>query len=366
MPALRRPVGAEIVAVEARPLDAPMTEPFEIAGGSSSRLRNVLVRLRLADGTVGFGEGAPLEAFNDDTQEAALAAAAKAGRALLGEDSDRLRPSLERVEELLPRGPGAARAALGMALADAWGRRRRLPLRLLFGGASARVRSDVTVTIVPAAEAAAAARRIVALGVDTIKIKIGRSLEDDEARVRAVAATRRGLRLILDANQGYGPRETLALLRRLRRAGVEPALLEQPAAKDDWKGLADVARLGRVPVAADESVSSRADALRLAARRVVQVVNVKLMKCGLLEAWDIALICRAAGLGLMAGGMVETRLAMACAAHLAAGVGGFAFVDLDTPLWLAKDPMRPAGPRFGRGGWWELARVEAGIGVRPK
>jgi L-alanine-DL-glutamate epimerase-like enolase superfamily enzyme len=363
MPALR-PVDSRIADVEVFPLDVPMNEPFEIAGGSSAEVRNVLARVRLKDGTIGYGEGAPLSAFNDDTQAGALKAAKKAGRALIGEDCDRLRLNLQRVETLLPAGPGPARAALGMALADAWGRRHKLPLRLLFGGADHRVRSDVTVTIVPPDAARAAARRIVALGVDTIKIKIGKDLDEDEERVRAVHSVKKGLRLILDANQGYGPRQALALLRRLRRARVEPALFEQPAAKDDWQGLADVHRLGRIAVAADESVSSRADALKMAKRRCVQVVNIKLMKCGLLEAWDIALISRAAGLELMAGGMIETSLAMACAAHLAAGIGGFTYIDLDTPLWLAKDPM--TGVKFGRGGWYDLSRVTAGIGVRPK
>lgn len=341
-----------------------MKEPFEIAGGSSTEVRNVLVRARLSDGTVGWGEGAPLSAFNADTQKDTLAAARKAAKSLVGRDADGLRPLLEGVEGALGAERGAARAAVGMALADAWAKRRGLPLRLVFGGAGSRVESDVTVTIVPAEQARAAAKTIVGLGVRTIKIKIGKDLEEDEARVRAVASVRRGLRLILDANQGYDAKKALRLLARLRKARIEPALFEQPCEKDDWKGLADVHRLGRVDVAADESVSSRADALRMASVKAAQVVNVKLMKCGLLEAWDIALICRAAGLGLMAGGMVETSLAMACAAHLAAGVGGFSYIDLDTPLWLARDPMR--GVKFGRGGVYDLSRVAKGIGVAPK
>lgn len=354
---------AVVASIDVEPLDVAMNEPFEIAGGASTAVRNVLARATLSDGCVGWGEGAPLSAFNAETQRTTLLAARRAARRLEGAPADGWRPLLEQVETLLPQG-GAARAALGMALLDAWARRARLPLRLLFGGAGNRVRSDVTVTIVPAPQARAATRRILALGVDTIKIKIGKDLDDDVERVRAVAGTRRGLRLILDANQGYDPRRALRLLRRLRAAGVEPALFEQPAAKDDWRGLADVHRLGRIDVAADESVGSRADAVKAARLRAVQVVNVKLMKCGLLEAWDIASICRAAGLRLMMGGMVETSLAMGCAAHLAAGIGGFDFIDLDTPLWLAKDPM--TGVRFGKGGWYDLARVESGIGVRPR
>lgn len=364
MPALRPLKGGTIVSIEVLPLDAPMKEPFEIAGGASVEARNVLVRLRLADGSTGYGEGAPLATFNADTQRATLAAAKKAGQDLVGRNADQLRPLLESIERRLPAGRGAARAALGMALADAWGRRHRLPLRLLFGGSQDSVRSDVTVTILAPPRARDAARRIVALGVDTIKIKVGKDLAEDEARVRAVAGVKKGLRLILDANQGYGPREALALLRRLRRAGVKPALFEQPAAKDDWRGLAEVHRLGKIAVAADESAAGRQDVLRLARKRCVQVVNVKLMKTGLLEAWDIALICRASGIRLMMGGMIETSLAMACAAHLAAGVGGFDFIDLDTPLWLAKDPM--TGVRFGRGGVYDLSRVRSGIGVQPR
>jgi L-alanine-DL-glutamate epimerase-like enolase superfamily enzyme len=200
--------------------------------------------------------------------------------------------------------------------------------------------------------------------VRTIKIKVGQGLDPDEARVRAVAGAACGLRLMLDANQGYGPGESLRLLRRLRRAGIVPALFEQPAAAQDYAGLRAVAARGGVPVAADESAGSREAVLRLVRERAAQVVNIKLMKCGLLEAWDIAALARSAGLGLMIGGNIESSLAMAAAAHFAAGLGRFSFVDLDTPLWFRRDPM--SGVRLGPGGVYDLAGVKAGIGVRPK
>jgi L-alanine-DL-glutamate epimerase-like enolase superfamily enzyme len=170
--------------------------------------------------------------------------------------------------------------------------------------------------------------------------------------------------LLLDANQGYGPKQSLELVRRLRARGARPVLFEQPAEADDFDGLRRFHRLCGVPVAADESLRGRRDALELVRRGGAQVLNLKLQKMGVLEAWDCALIARAAGLGLMAGGMVETPLAMGAAAHLAAGLGGVEFVDLDTPLWLAKNPTR--GPGFGRGGVYDLSRVRAGVGVVPK
>ncbi|MDD5629949.1 MAG: dipeptide epimerase [Elusimicrobia bacterium] len=352
-----------VVSVEVLPLRAPMSEPFVIAGGRAAEVRNILVRLRLASGAVGWGEGAPLPAYNGETQAGALRGARAARSALLGRDAAAWRSRLEALEARLPR-CGAARAALGMALLDAWTRHAGIPLRALFGGAEASVRTDITVSLVPPEQALLAARRIVARGVRTVKIKVGEGLEADEARVRAVAGAARGLRLMLDANQGYGPGESLRLLARLRRAGIVPALFEQPAAADDYAGLRAVARRGGVPVAADESAGSRAAVLRLVRERAAQVVNIKLMKCGLLEAWDIASLARSAGLGLMIGGNIESSLAMTAAAHFAAGLGGFAFVDLDTPLWFRRDPM--TGVRLGPGGVYDLAPVRAGIGVRPR
>jgi len=72
---------------------------------------------------------------------------------------------------------------------------------------------------------------------------------------------------------------------------------------------------------------------------------------------------RAAGLRLMVGGMVETRLGMTAAAHLACALGGVDFVDLDTAWLLADDPYEGGyvadGPRY---------RLPAapGLGVRRR
>jgi L-alanine-DL-glutamate epimerase-like enolase superfamily enzyme len=361
---MTRAAGAGIAEVSARPFRAALAESFEIAGGTAHEHAGVFVRVRLEDGTVGHGEASPMAAFNGETPEGALAAVRRAGKSWLGRDGAAWRARLGELEDALPRGAGAARAGLGMALLDAWTRRAGLPLRALFGGAESRVVSDVTVTILPPAAAAAAARRIRAVGVRTVKIKVGKDPESDAERVAAVASVDPRFTLTLDANQGYGPRESLQLLRLLKKRGLRAALFEQPAAADDWDGLARVARLGGVPVAADESLRGRADALGLARLGGISVLNLKLMKMGLLEAWDCALIARASGLGLMIGGMIETSLSMACAAHFAAGIGGFGVVDLDTPLWLKRDPTR--GLRLRRGGVYDLAAVRAGIGVTPR
>lgn len=358
-----RKAGAGIVSIDARRALVPMNAPFAIAGGSSAELETVFVRLRLADGTTGHGEASPFPAFNGETAAKSEAQIRRAGKRWLGEDASAWRTRLTELEERLPKNAGAARAALGVALLDAWTRRAGIPLRTLFGGATDRVVSDVTVTLGTADEAFAAAGRIRALGVRVIKIKVGCGPKEDAARVAAVARAHPRALLTLDANQGYGPSHSLRLVGLLKTRGIRPVMFEQPAEADDLKGLLAFHRESGIPVAADESLRGRADALKLARTGAAQVLNLKLMKMGVLEAWDCGLIARASGLKVMVGGMVETPLAMGAAAHLAAGLGGVQFVDLDTPLWLAKNPTRGIG--FGRGGVYDLSGVEAGVGVVP-
>ncbi|MFH2204479.1 MAG: dipeptide epimerase [Elusimicrobiota bacterium] len=353
--------GDRITRLTARLLNAPLRESFEIATGGQARAANVLVELRLADGTRGYGECAPFPDFNGETQTRTLRAVRAQAGLLTGRRAASAGALAKELAERLPR-CGAARAGLEMALLDAWSRCRHFPLRVFFGGAETRLATDITIPITPSEHARRSARRHARCGINTLKIKIGRDADEDLERIAAVRDGHPRARLLLDANGGYDADGALRLLRRLSRLGIRPALFEQPVPREDLAGLRIVSR--RIPVAADESASSLRDVLRLARRKAVQVVNIKPMKCGLFESLDIARTARAAGMKLMIGGLVESRLAMTCSAHFAAGLGGFSFVDLDTPLFFTRDPMR--GVPIRRGGVYDLSRVRAGIGVVPK
>ena len=116
-------------------------------------------------------------------------------------------------------------------------------------------------------------------------------------------------------------------------------MLEQPLVREDLDGLAAIRRDTGIPVAADESVRSLADARQVVAQQAADYVNIKIMKTGVMEAHKIALFTLASGLKLMIGGMVETRIAMGCSFSLVLGMKGFEVLDLDTPLLLDHDPV---------------------------
>jgi L-alanine-DL-glutamate epimerase-like enolase superfamily enzyme len=156
----------------------------------------------------------------------------------------------------------------------------------------------------------------------------------------------------------------LTLLQALRARAIPVALFEQPTARYDWEGIRRVTQEGGVPVAADETVTTAADALRAVRDGAVTCINIKLMKAGIAEALDIAAVCRTAGIDLMIGGMVESILAMTVSAHFAAGLGGFAFVDLDTPMFMAEQPFD--GGFVQHGGHLSVAGSGPGHGVTPR
>jgi L-alanine-DL-glutamate epimerase-like enolase superfamily enzyme len=150
----------------------------------------------------------------------------------------------------------------------------------------------------------------------------------------------------------------------VKQFGGPLTLLEQPLPRNDLEGLAAIRRDTGVPIAADESVRSLADAHEVVAKHAADFVNIKIMKTGLFEARDIAAYALASGLRLMAGGMVETRVAMGCSFSLVLGIKGFEILDLDTPLLLADDPVR-GGYRYEEARLIPWDAPGLGLSVQP-
>lgn len=352
-----------ITRLTAEPLTIPLLEPFTISTGTSSDARNVLVRVELADGTVGLGEAAPFPPSGGESQETALAAVEGMKPLVEGCDAAQWRTLAARLTANFEH-QESARAGIEMALLDAFTRAVGVPLFQFLGGAQSQVETDISIPIEAPEHMAALAMRYAERGAATLKLKVGTTVEEDVDRVLAVIESAPDCDIILDGNQGYTPSDALCLLETLGAEDVSPILFEQPVHRHDLEGLRFVTERAGVPVAADESVHTAADALRIARMGAANVVNIKLMKSGIVEALDIAAICRAAHIDLMVGAMMESRLGTAASAHFIAGLGGFRYVDLDTPMLLESDPFTGGYEQDGM--VYTLARAQAGIGVTAK
>ena len=318
-----------------------LRQPFAIAHGVSLTRANVLVHL--AGGT---GEAAAVP--------------------YLGERSEVIVDYLERVDldatndpcalddilAGLPAGSAAARAAIDIALHDAFGQRLGQPLYRIFGLNPERIpATSLTIPIGPPEQMAAQAREA---AMPILKIKLG--TDQDEPRLNAIANAT-GATLRADANAGWTRAQALALLPALAERGVE--LIEQPLAAGDLEGLRALSRLPHRPaIFADESIRDTADIVRHAG--LVEGVVIKLAKSGGIRAAmrDIG-VARALGLEVLLSCMIESSVAVTAAAHIAPLCQK---VDLDGPLLIDGDPY--AGVTY-QGATLRLPAT-AGLGLRRR
>jgi L-alanine-DL-glutamate epimerase-like enolase superfamily enzyme len=333
---------------EKRPLPLVPTHPFRIARSEHTRYDHWLVEVE-HDGDQGWGEAAPSRRYGETTATAA-AALDELGQ-LLGDDPYAL-------EEIERRWNGtlwdhaSAKVAFSMALHDLLGKRHGLPLYRWYGLELSRI--PPTSFTIGIDEPEAMRRKVEeADAYSILKIKMG--FEGDvEALERIRGMTDKPIRV--DANEGWTRAQALAKLPELEDLGVE--LLEQPLRADDLEGLALVSAASSIPVVADEACRTSADLAGL--QGVVDVVNVKLAKCGsIVEAVRLMTAARALHFGVFLGCMVESSLGIAAAAHLAPLAD---YVDLDGHLLLADDPFE--GLRFEDGRVLPDSTAP-GLGVRP-
>lgn len=347
-----------------RKLDAELFTPFTISSGSHKSMTNALFTLEAAGGVRGYGEAAIATHITGETREKTMRSLAKAGELLAGLDASDYLGALCRLERLLE-GNRAALAAAEMAVLDLATRLQGVSLWRFFGGRVPAVKTDVTVVIGGAAAAYEFTKKMRARGFRIFKIKTGVDMDEDYRRLESVRRAAPGCAVYLDANCAHTAKEAEKFVRELMRRGITPAVVEQPVKKDDIDGLAYLSRRLPMPVCADESAYSLDDVFNLIRRSAVTAVNIKLTKLGFLRAREVWSLARAKGIKLMMGEMVESELASCAAAQFAAGLGGFDFIDLDTPFFIKDSGLRR--PSFlSRDGVYSLDRVKAGIGVEPR
>jgi L-Ala-D/L-Glu epimerase len=274
-----------------RPFDVELTEPFGIASGAQLVARNLLVEVGLDDGTLGIGEAAPFPAVNGETREDAERVLSDGRERLLGLEAATWRAAASRAAQILATAPSAL-CAFETALLDALTRSLGLSLFAFFGGAKPELITDITLTTGSAEQAATQAARAYQRGFRTLKVKVGGvPLTQDLERLARAASVAPDAALVLDANASLRPDEAIRLVRALGALRERVVLFEQPTAPSDLAGLRAVREAG-IRVAADESARSIADVERLIDEQAADVINVKIMKTGVVAALDMALAPR--------------------------------------------------------------------------
>jgi o-succinylbenzoate synthase len=252
--------GVRVAAAEVIPYALPFREPYVTARGELRRREMVLLRLRDEEGRVGLGEAVPLALRGGANLETVV----------------RELDALAEMTLLDPAGfaDGARAAALSSPARCAvetalWGLEQR-------GGSRTRtVQCNATLVAGEPAEVAAEAERWAVAGFGTFKLKLGAG--DDVGQVRAVReALGPEARIRVDANASWSVEEAAATLAAIEPYGIE--LVEQPVAT--LEEMAELAARTEIPLAADESVASVAEARRASELGACAVTGIKLSKVG--------------------------------------------------------------------------------------
>ncbi len=317
-------------------LDIPMVKEFRISFESTSSYQGFLVRIRTDDGFEGWGEGVPTPLITGETMGSAEFALSMLKGAVTGMD-DASSESIWDAMQQTVRGEYAAKCAIDTALWDITGRRSGMPLSRLLGGFRQGIATSYTIDLGTLAEAETMAQEFMDLGLKAVKVKLGRGMAEDYERVKTVRQKVGGdMTLYVDFNQSYSAKKAIELSQKIHKFEIE--FLEQPTRADDISSLKFVRDRSSIPVMADESVHGPEDALRIIRMEAADMINLKLMKSGgISRGRQLIEIAEAAGLPVMIGCMVETKIATTAGTHLALGMKNVKYADLDGYTSLKRD-----------------------------
>lgn len=337
----------KIVKIDTARVSIPLVTPFKTALRTVDSVNDIVVRITTDDGQTGFGEAPPTAVITGDTQGSILSAIEEfISPAIIGMEIENLDGIMKKLHGCILKN-SSAKAAVDMAVYDLFARSCGKPLYKVLGGGQKEIETDLTISVNDVEEMISDSLKAVSQGFRILKIKVGKESSKDVERIQAIRqAVGPDIKLRIDANQGWSAKDAVRIIRTLEDMGIDMDLVEQPVKAHDFEGMKFVTSQVYTPILADESVFSSEDAIHIIRERAADLINIKLMKTGgIYEALKICAIAESFGVECMIGCMLESKIAVSAAAHLAAGKGIITRADLDGPSLCREDPYT-GGPVF--------------------
>lgn len=322
-------------------ISVPLKKPFKTALRTVESVNDVIVQVITDTGEIGYGEAPPTGVITGDTTGAIIGAIEDPiKKSILGMNIENFEELMIKLDKSVINNT-SAKAAVDIALYDLYGKLYKAPVYKLLGGYRKEIITDITISVNEPKEMALDSKEAIKLGYKTLKIKVGQDSIKDIQRMKAIrAAVGYDVNLRIDANQGWTPKEAVRTLRSMEDAGLNIEFVEQPVIAHDIEGLKFVTDNISIPVLADESVFSPMDALKIMQMRAADLINIKLMKTGgIYNALKICSIAEIYGVECMIGCMLESKVSVTAAAHLAAAKSIITKIDLDGPILCSEDPV---------------------------
>jgi O-succinylbenzoate synthase len=302
-----------IERIELRGLRLPLRSPFETSFGRTDTKEFLLLSVS-ADGVTGHAECvADVDPYSLPETNETVRHVVRDFLAPLLLARDVASPREVPAVFARVRGHEMAKAALEMAVWEMAARRENAPLHRLLGGRGGEISSGVSIGLQK--DAAALLDKVateVAAGYRRVKIKIKPGHDRD--LVETIRGRFRDVPLMVDANSAYTLEDT-ALFQALD--AFDLMMIEQPLAWDDVVDHATLQGRIRTPLCLDESIRSADDARRALALGACRIVNIKVGRVGgFAGALAVHDLCRARGVPVWCGGMLESGIGRLANVHL--------------------------------------------------
>jgi L-Ala-D/L-Glu epimerase len=327
----------------------PLARPFKTALRTVENVEDIVIKITTDTDLVGFGEAPPTAVITGDTKGSITTAIRDFIKpALIGMEIDNLDGIFRKLNTCITKNT-SAKAAVDMAIYDLFAKQYDVPLYKLLGGNKKEVETDITISVNPISEMVADSLDAIQNGYKILKVKVGKEGLKDVERIAAIReAVGPNIKIRVDANQGWNAKQSVQIITAMEDKGLNIELVEQPVPAHDFKGMQFVTSRVATPILADESVFSVEDAIHLIEERAADLINIKLMKTGgIYNALKICDIAEIYGVECMIGCMLEGKLSVSAAAHLAAAKSIITKADLDGPSLCKIDPFL-GGPYYNQ------------------
>ncbi len=351
-----------IAKIETAEVNIPLVTPFKTALRTVDSVNDIVVRITADDGQTGYGEAPPTAVITGETKGSIRCAIEEfIAPPLIGMEIENLDGIMKVLHKSMIKNT-SAKAAVDMAVYDLFAKSCGKPLYKVLGGGKGEIETDLTISVNETKEMVKDSLLAIQQGFRILKIKVGKDGQKDVERIKAIRqAVGPDIKLRIDANQGWSAKDAVRIIRKLEDMGIDMDLVEQPVSAHDFEGMKLVTSQVQTPILADESVFSAMDAIHIIKERAADLINIKLMKTGgIYEALKVCAIAECYEVECMIGCMLESKIAVSAAAHLAAAKGVITRADLDGPSLCSEDPYS-GGPAFM--GSRILMNAKPGLGI---
>jgi o-succinylbenzoate synthase len=323
-------------------LRVPLKTPFKTALRTVDTIEDIVIMMDTDTGHIGYGEAPATAVITGDTHGSIIEAIHKViAPRIIGQEIANLNRITRLIQSALEKN-SSAKAAVEIAVYDLFAQLYEAPLYKILGGGDPLITTDITISVDYIDKMVADSLAAVERGFESLKVKVGKDIELDVERVKAIYAAVEDRALIrVDANQAWTAKQAVFAIQTLEDAGVRMELVEQPVKAQDLEGMKYVTERVHTPIMADESVFGPTEVIELIRMRAADIINIKLMKTGgISNALHIADIAAMYEIECMIGCMVETSISVAAAAHIAvAKADVITKVDLDGPSLCKFNPV---------------------------